>query len=172
MKRMALSSLLMAAVSVISKQIAPASRRRLFELLDDEGEEASSASDCPERLIAKSTGRDHSRCCASARAAKAVLDHPAVERADQVVALGRGDEGGGLDDLAVFVEHADEDLAEQVPGRFLRDRLDELVEEAEAVVLEGAVDAVDPLHLAVALGDQGVVQLVSWTRLRPLSFAT
>ena len=39
-------------------------------------------------------------------------------------------------------------------------RLDELVEEAEAVVLEGAVDAVDPLHLAVALGDQGVVQLV------------
>ena len=40
------------------------------------------------------------------------------------------------------------------------ERLDELVEEAEALVLEGAVDAVDPLHLAVALGDQGVVELV------------
>ena len=119
MKRMALSSLLIAAVSVISKQMRRGVDAARLELLDDEGEEALLA----ERLAGEVDGEeDRPRRLAPLRlgeGAEGGLHHPAVDRGDQVVALGRGDEGRRLDDLAVAVEHADEDLAEQVARRLL-----------------------------------------------------
>ena len=82
------------------------------------------------------------------------VDHPAVDRGDQVVALGGGDEGGRGGDAAVLVDHADEDLAERRLGAVAVERMDALPVEAEAVLGERLVDAVDPLHLAVALGER------------------
>ena len=73
MKRMALSSLLIAAVSVISKQMRRESTPLFASSSTTKSRNPSSPSDWPERLMAKRTGRDHSRRCASARAAKAVF---------------------------------------------------------------------------------------------------
>ena len=88
------------------------------------------------------------------------VDHPAVDRGDQVIALGGRDEGGRGGDAAVLVDHADEDLAQRRLGAVAVERMDALPVEAEAVLGERLVDAVDPLHLAVALGEGGVVRLV------------
>jgi hypothetical protein len=65
--------LLIAAVSVISKQIRRESTVLFSSSSTTKARKPSSESDWPERLMAKSTGRDHSRRCASARALKAVL---------------------------------------------------------------------------------------------------
>ena len=115
MKRMALSSLLIAAVSVISKQMRRRVDGALLELLDDEGEEALLA----DRLAGEVDGEeDGPRPLAPLRlgeGGEGGLHHPAVDRGDQVVALGGGDEGRrARSPCRSAVEHADEDLAEEV----------------------------------------------------------
>src|SRR6185312_13097711 len=88
------------------------------------------------------------------------VDHPAVDGGDEVVALGGGDESAGARDAPLLVDHADEDLAQRRLAAVAAQGVDALPVEAEAMLGEGLVDAVDPLHLAVALGESAVVRLV------------
>ena len=81
-----------------------------------------------------------------------------------MVALGGRDEGRRREHPPAVVEHADQDLAEDLARRVLAERLDRLVVEPEEAVLEGAVDAVDPLHLAVA--EQELAALLFVCRIR------
>ena len=84
--------------------------------------------------------------------------HPAVDGRYQPVAFGRGNEFGGRD-LSVLVDQA-EDQLRHLRAVLDRERHDGLREQAEAFLVEGLVDAVDPLHLARALGERGVVGFV------------
>src|SRR6185295_19448395 len=67
----------------------------------------------------------------SRQAREGVADHPAVDRVDRAVALGRGDERAGEGDLSLLVDHPDEDLRELGPIRSRGERPDLLAEEME-----------------------------------------
>src|SRR6185295_9836040 len=87
---------------------APGVHAAFLELFGDVVEETLLA----DRLAGDVDGEEDARALAPLRlgeGAEGGLQHPAVERGDEVVALRRGDEGGGLEDLTGGIEHAEED---------------------------------------------------------------
>ena len=96
-----------------------------------------------------------------------VVDHPAVDRPHQAVALGGADEVRRQVDPPVVLGHAQQHLEVEPRRGARRQRLDLLREEAEAVALEGLLDAQHPVHLAVAAHEGGVVLLVDLHPVAP-----
>ncbi|MNG07333.1 hypothetical protein D3C84_906280 [compost metagenome] len=88
-----------------------------------------------------------------------VAQHPAIDQGHQAIALGGRHEAAGADELAVLVLQAQENF--QVHALPLVAQGDDLLRvEAEAVLLQGRVDALHPAHLAHPQGQLGVVRLV------------
>src|SRR5688572_2045261 len=90
--------------------------------------------------------------------AECAVDHPAVDRRRDAVALRRGDELVGRDDLAALVAHAQQQL-EVLAGVLLLQRQYGHAEQLEARLLERVVDARGPLHLAAPAHQVDVVFL-------------
>ena len=90
---------------------------------------------------------------------KGLADHPAVHLRHQAITLGGGNEGIGRHQAAVFAPQAQEDF---IKGAFLagHDRFDALAMQQEAILLQGLGDARDPVHLALAPVQFGIVRLV------------
>ena len=150
MKYVALDRLATAAVSVISKHSARAtcssSRRGQHEL--------------EEILVvdrrARQVDRHQRQAAGPAEAALQQFDgtvhHPAVHHDHDVVAFGRRNELVGRHQRAVLVAQADHQLEERRVAGGRADADDALRVQLEPAVFDGARDAPDPLHFAMAVG--------------------
>ena len=99
-----------------------------------------------------------------------VAHHPAIQGSHQAVAFGGRNKGAGQDGAAAFIVQAQQDLQMARPFH-RRKRRDFLGIEAEAILLQGYVQTLDPRHFAKAQGQFSVVGVVHPTRLRPFSLA-
>lgn len=75
-------------------------------------------------------------------------DHPAVHRGHDAVALGRGNEGGRRDDLALLVAQPQQHLEMQAPLAVGLQRCNALGVQAKALLLQRHAYACHPFHLA------------------------
>ena len=92
------------------------------------------------------------RLVTAVRKPAAGLSHdPAVDGRHQVEALGCRYELGGLHQRAVLVAHAQQQLELALRVDAASDRHDRLAQQHQLVLVAGAIDARDPLHLAVPL---------------------
>ena len=117
------STLAMAAVSVISKQMQDGGTPNCAKHSRTMSAKSGLESVCPERLMENSAGSLHAAVAReAAEVGERALDDPAVDRAHQVVSLGHRDEGHGQDELAARLAHAQQRLHARRRGREPRQR--------------------------------------------------